>query len=89
MKKGKRIDLEQYAKHTHQAEAVFTGSLHKVMNAMSGKEAVTDLTKMAVSVIGAFSRIKAAEIHRMGLEIQVEKMVMGLVSTGLEPNEEN
>jgi len=78
----KKLDLEQFAGRSKIAEKTYKLAWEEIEQALSGKKGLTDKTRLASATLSAFSRIMAAEVHRMALEVMLQRKTTKELSEG-------
>lgn len=75
MKKGEEgtFDLSRFEQDSKEAHKVWVLSLKELEQALDGKKAITDKTKMASVAMGIYAKLKGAEVHRIAVEIMMRK----------------
>jgi len=52
---------------------VFDLSVQEIEKVLSGKSAITDITKVASAAMATYSRVKSTEVHELALQIMMDR----------------
>jgi hypothetical protein len=59
---------------TNSMDKAFGLSVTEIEKVLEGKKPITDITKLAANTVSNYSKIKASEVHEMGLILAEQKM---------------
>ena len=74
---GSELNLEKFEDGTREAWKSFSLACRELEMALEGKKPITDKTKLAAVTMGAYAKLKGAEVHRMAMEIMIRRKLIG------------
>ena len=69
------LNLKQFEGSSEAMDKSFRLALRELELTLGGERSITDRTKLAAVTVGAFAKLKGAEVHRMAVEIMVRKKI--------------